>query len=175
MFSALDQLYARGVVHGRVDGISISTTATELPGAVERVWAEPGRGLAGDRYFAGVGTYSDYPDSTGRDLTLIEADALERARIDGARSRRNVVVSGLALGELLGRRFRVGKVECYGQRLCEPCAHLASLTRPGVMRALAHTGLRADLLTSGEIAVGDPVYAIDSRVSLSRGGLQNRA
>jgi hypothetical protein len=150
---------------GRVEGIFVSPVATELPSAVDAVRAEAGRGLVGDRYFAGVGTYSDYPDPTGRDLTLVEADALERAGIDGGESRRNVVVAGLPLGELVGRRFRVGQVECYGHRLCEPCAHLQSLTHPGVLRALAHTGLRADVLGSGEIRVGDEIYAIASGVS----------
>ena len=150
---------------GRVEGIFVSPVATELPAPVEAVRAEAGHGLVGDRYFAGTGTYSDYPDPTGRDLTLIEAGALEGAGIGGAQSRRNVVVSGLALGELVGKRFRVGDVECYGQRLCEPCAHLQSLTHPGVLRALVHTGLRADLLTSGEIRVGAAVYSIDSGVS----------
>jgi MOSC domain len=152
-------------VRGWIEGIFVSPVATVLPSPVEAVHAEAGRGLVGDRYFGGTGTYSDHPDPTGRDLTLVEADALDRAGIGGAESRRNVVVAGLQLGELLGKRFRVGAVECYGRRLCEPCAHLQSLTHPGVLRALAHTGLRADVLTSGEIRVGDEVYSIDSGVS----------
>ena len=150
---------------GLVQGIFVSPAATELPVSVDAVRAEAGHGLVGDRYFAGIGTYSDHPNPTGRDLTMIEADALERAAIDGAKSRRNVVVSGLPLGELLGQRFCVGEVECFGQRLCEPCAHLQSLTHRGVLRALVHTGLRADVLTSGEIRVGDAVYSIDSGVN----------
>jgi hypothetical protein len=154
-------------VEGLVEGIFVSSVATELPAAVERVQGVAGRGLEGDRYFEGAGTYSDYPDPTGRDLTLVEADALERAGLDGASSRRNVVVSGLDLGKLVGRRFRVGALECYGQRLCDPCAHLQDMTRPGILRALAHTGLRADIVTGGELRVGDPVYAIDSGVSSS--------
>jgi hypothetical protein len=152
-------------MRGRVEWIFVSPLATELPSPVEVGRVEAGRGLVGDRYFAGIGTYSDYPDPTGRDLTLVEAEALERAWIDGAQSRRNVVVAGLEPGELIGKRFRVGEVECYGRRLCEPCAHLQSLTHPGVLRALAHTGLRADVLTSGEIRIGDPVYSTDSGVS----------
>jgi len=43
-------------------------------------------------------------------------------------------------------------------RLTEPCAHLERLTRAGVLRGLVHrAGIRADLLTGGTIAVGDPV------------------
>src|SRR5438477_11805006 len=104
-------------VTGRVEGIFVSPVAVELPASVDAVSAEAGRGLVGDRYFAGTGTYSDDPEPTGRDLTLIEVEALERAQIDGAQARRNLVVSGFPLGELVGKRFRVGEVECFGRRL----------------------------------------------------------
>jgi hypothetical protein len=51
----------------------------------------------------------------------------------------------------------VGDVECFGARLCEPCAHLERLT-PGTLRPLIHRGgLRADLLSDGEIRVGDQI------------------
>jgi MOSC domain-containing protein YiiM len=59
---------------------------------------------------------------------------------------------------VIGKRFRVGPVECLGQRRCEPCAHLERLTRPGVLRGLAYRGgLRADVLSGGEIRTGDRV------------------
>lgn len=143
-----------------IEDIYLAPVATQLPVPVESVLAVAGRGLEGDRYLYGIGTYSDHPDERGRNLTLIEAGALERAGIDGAASRRNLVVSGLALGELVGRHFRIGEVECLGQRLCEPCEHLEGLTRPGVTRALVHTGLRADILTDGQITRGSPVYKL---------------
>ena len=92
---------------------------------------------------------------------------LKPAAVNGAKSRRNVVVSGLPLGALVGERFRVGETECYGQRLCEPCVHLAGLTHDGAIKALVHTGLRADILVGGEIRVGDAVYSIDSSASSS--------
>jgi MOSC domain-containing protein YiiM len=48
-----------------------------------------------------------------------------------------------------------------GQRRCEPCAHLERLTRPGVLRGLVHRGgLRADVLSGGEIRTGDVVEAL---------------
>ena len=72
-------------------------------------------------------------------------------------ARRNVVTRGIDLNALVGRRFRVGDVECVGRRLCEPCAHLQRLS-PGTLRPLVHRGgLRADLLGDGVIRVGDPV------------------
>jgi MOSC domain-containing protein YiiM len=76
-------------------------------------------------------------------------------------SRRNVLTRGISLNELVGRRFRVGEVECVGIELCEPCAHLQGLTREGVLRGLVHRGgLRADVLAGGTIAAGDSVEAL---------------
>ena len=73
-------------------------------------------------------------------------------------ARRNLVTSGISLNALVGRRFRVGTVECVGRRLAEPCAHLERLVRPGLLRPLVHRGgLRADILSAGAIAVGDEI------------------
>lgn len=126
-----------------------------------------GRGLRGDRYERGAGTFSD-PKGSGYDLTLVEAEALEELAGRGvdlapAEARRNLVVRGIRLDGLIGKRFRVGGVECFGQRRCEPCAHLERLTRPGVLRGLVHRGgLRADVLSDGEIRAGDLVEALDT-------------
>lgn len=120
-------------------------------------------GLAGDRYARGAGTFSN-PAATGTALTLIEAEALDGvvlpggARLPYDEARRNVVTRGVALNDLVGRRFTIGGVECYGQRLCEPCAHWQRLTRPGVLRPFVHRGgLRADILVAGRLHVGDAI------------------
>jgi MOSC domain-containing protein YiiM len=73
-----------------------------------------------------------------------------------------VLTSGIDLNELVGVRFRVGEVECQGVELCEPCLGLAKLTEFGVLRGLVHRGgLRADIVSDGEIAAGDPVRSED--------------
>jgi MOSC domain-containing protein YiiM len=49
-------------------------------------------------------------------------------------------------------------VECVGNRLCDPCSHLEKITKPGVLKGLVDRGgLRADIVSGGEIAVGDTV------------------
>lgn len=152
---------------GRVELIAIATAAEQPMKGFERATAVAGSGLEGDRYAAGVGTFSRRGGS-GRDLTLVEAEALaelgERGvKLDALEARRNLVVSGIDLDALIGRTFRVGEVECLGARRCEPCAHLERLTEPGVLRGLVHRGgLRADLLSGGEIRVGDVIEAVDS-------------
>lgn len=150
---------------GIVEAVFISPVAEQLPQAVDRAVAVPGRGLEGDRYFTGTGTFS-VAGKSGQDLTLIEAEALEGLEADtgialGAdAARRNVLTRGIALDDLIGRRFRIGAVVCRGDRTCDPCVDLQRMTEPGVLRGLARRGgLRADILEGGEIAPGDEIVA----------------
>lgn len=165
-----DPLRANGIGQrakstGKVEMIALADKAEAPMRLVSSVEAVEGRGLVGDRYERGAGTFSN-PAGRGYDLTLVEAEALEELSASGVElkpeeARRNLVVKGLALDGLIGRRFRVGEVECLGQRRCEPCAHLEKLAQPGVIRGLAHRGgLRADVLSSGEIHTGDSIAAL---------------
>jgi len=148
--------------------VELVAVAAEAEGPMETVQsaeALAGRGLRGDRYAREAGTFSD-PIGRGYDLTLVEAEALEELAAGGvdlapAEARRNLVVREISLDDLIGKRFRVGDVECFGQRRCEPCAHLERLTQPGVLRGLVHRGgLRVDVLSGGRIRVGDNVKAL---------------
>jgi hypothetical protein len=73
---------------------------------VSSAMAEAGRGLQGDRYGGGSGK---------RSVTLIQAEHLPviaalggLTQLQPATLRRNLVVSGLPLMALKGRRFRIG-------------------------------------------------------------------
>jgi MOSC domain-containing protein YiiM len=130
---------------------------------VPEIRAVPGKGLEGDRYFTAQGTYSDRP-GTGREVTLVESEsiaALERdygVKLAPGQSRRNITTQGIALNHLVGEVFSVGEVRLRGMRLCEPCAHLASLTHQKALSGLVHRGgLRCEILTGGVIRRGDPV------------------
>jgi MOSC domain len=146
-----------------VEAIFLAAEAEGNTRGIEAAEAVAGRGLEGDRYFAGEGTFFE-DRKLGQDLTLIEAEAIEAlARETGielgpGESRRNVVTRGIDLNELVGRRFAVGVVECVGQRLCDPCSHLERVTQPGVLKGLVNRGgLRADIVSGGRITVGDEV------------------
>jgi MOSC domain-containing protein YiiM len=148
---------------GTVEAIHVAPEAAAPMEARESVDAVAGRGLRGDRYFEESGTFSDTPGS-GRHLTLVEAEAMEAVEreagisLDFADHRRNLTTRGVALNHLVERRFRVGDVVCAGTRLCEPCAHLESLTEEGVGEALVHRGgLRADVVEGGTIRVDDVI------------------
>jgi MOSC domain-containing protein YiiM len=145
---------------GRVEAINIAAALEGDCRPVEAVDALAGQGLRGDRYFADARR----DKGEGRDITLIQAEALEGLHeehgieLSGAESRRNVLTRGIDLNALVGRRFTVGEAECVGIELCEPCNHLQKMTQPGVLRGLVHRGgLRADVVRDGRIAVGDAV------------------
>jgi hypothetical protein len=148
---------------GLVEAIFIAAEAEGPMRPLEEIRAVPGKGLEGDRYFAGEGTYFD-ERKTGQDITLIELEAIEALagehgiELDPGEARRNVVTRGIGLNDLVGRRFTIGEIECVGRRLCDPCSHLERITQPGVLKGLVNRGgLRADIVSGGRIAVGDPV------------------
>lgn len=154
---------------GTVASIHIAAAAAGPMVLVSEVRAVPGKGLEGDRYFKQAGTYSNNPGS-GRDVTLIEIEALEALKRDygivlgPGESRRNIVTRGVPLNHLVGRDFKVGAVTLRGVRLCEPCSHLEGLSRKGVQRALIHRGgLRAEIATGGTIRVEDPIVQLTLR------------
>jgi len=131
---------------------------------VEEVRAVPGRGLEGDRYFAGCGTFSPTPQKPDFELTFIEEEKIaDFARASGLpftahHARRNIVTSGVDLNALSGREFLVGEVRVRGLRLCEPCSYLAKISWPETLRGLVHKGgLRAQILTEGTLRPGDEI------------------
>jgi MOSC domain-containing protein YiiM len=149
-------------VSGHVEAIFVAAEPGVLPSPVERVSAHAGRGLEGNRYY-----WADGDAPSGRAVTLIAGEAVDAVAAEGdvsvepAATRRNVLTRGIDVNELVGKRFLIGDVECEGVELCEPCSHLESMTQPGLVKAFVHRcGLNADILSDGEIKVGDPVVVV---------------
>ena len=147
---------------GTVISINISPNAEGAMQSVDEVRAIPGKGLEGDRYFFKQGSF--YKPQPDREITLIEAEAIEAFRddfkidFDLSATRRNVVTRGVPLNHLVGKEFWIGDVKARGLRLCEPCSHLQRLSHPKVLPGLVHRGgLRAQILSEGTIRVGATV------------------
>lgn len=131
---------------------------------VRQAEAVAGRGLRGDRYERGEGSFSRWP-GRGRAVTLIDASAIRDAEAafgvsmaDGEH-RRNLVVEGVPLADLRGVPFRIGDVRFEGVRLCAPCKYLVRVTgQPAAFSALVgRGGLRAEVVRGGVLREGDPV------------------
>ena len=138
-----------------VEAIHLGERKSPVLHAVASARAVAGKGLESDRHFHARGA------KPGQALTLVEAENVESLGLSPGETRRQVTTRGVRLNDLVGRRFRVGEVECYGVELCEPCTHLQSLTRPGIIEELVHrAGINADILTDGTISVGDEIVTL---------------
>ena len=121
------------------------------------------RGLEGDRYFDGIGSFSRWPGE-GRAITLIDQEAIDAVLSErgidlrDGRSRRNIVTTGIPLDDLNGHKFRIGDVLVFGARVCAPCRHLERLVGPGTFDAMTgRGGLRGNVMRGGIIRVGDVI------------------
>jgi hypothetical protein len=131
-----------------------------------------GRGIEGDRYFLGTGTYSPRPDF--REVTLFEMEVIEALAhndpplqagpiyIEPADHRRNPTVIGVPLNHLVGKRFRVGSAVLFGGRLNFPCKYLEEiLGQPVYLPLYNRSGLNCRIETGGIVRRGDPVEPIE--------------
>lgn len=157
--SELGKLMATLPRAGRVEWIGLRPARMAPMDEVAEVVAESGGGLAGDRYAGGSGK---------RGVTLIQAEHLPviaalsgHSGVSPSMLRRNLVVSGLPLVALKGRRFRVGQTVLEGTDSCDPCSRMEAALGPGGFNAMrGHGGLCARIVEGGTIRVGDAVVAL---------------
>ncbi len=152
---------------GTLTGISITSVPAGEMMAVAAVDAVAQLGLTGDRYALQTGTFQNEPG--GRDVTLIEQEALDAAlrdhqtTITHLMSRRNLLTVGVPLNHLVGKTFAIGAVLIRGLELCEPCRHLQKLTCKEILKPLIHRGgLRAEIIRGGTIKIGDTIRPCSS-------------
>ncbi|WP_425490801.1 MOSC domain-containing protein [Luteimonas cellulosilyticus] len=146
---------------GRVDWIGLRPARDVPMTVVAQARAATGGGLDGDRYAGGSGK---------RGLTLLQAEHLPaiaaltgHAALAPATLRRNLVVSGIPLIALKGRRFRVGDVVLEGTDPCDPCSRMESALGAGGYNAMRGMGgLCARIVEGGIVRLGDAVEWVDA-------------
>lgn len=144
---------------GRVEWIGVRPSRGVAMRSVDAAQATAGGGLEGDRYAGGSGK---------RGVTLVQAEHLPVIAALAGRDavppdvlRRNVVVSGLPLVALKGRRFRLGGVVLEGTGDCDPCSNMERALGPGGYNAMrGHGGLCARIVEGGTFRVGDAVVPL---------------
>lgn len=153
---------------GTVLHIHIAPAASFEMEALDSAVLVPGRGIEGDRYYSGTGTYSH--GSQTKEITLIEMEVLEAlARNDPPRPegriqlaphehRRNVTTAGIQLSHLSGKRFRIGETVLVGGEINAPCKYIEELLgRPLFLPLYNRGGLNCRIERGGIIHVGDVV------------------
>jgi MOSC domain-containing protein YiiM len=149
-----------------VERIFFAKAPGEPQSEADRVGVSAGSGIEGDRYFG-------QKSEPGQNITLVEAEEIEAffARVgrpsDYSCTRRNVVTRGVRLNGLVGREFTIGAVRAMGVELCEPCSGLGDrvaseeISAAAAVKHFVHrAGIRANILSSGTIAVGSKVEGI---------------
>ncbi|WP_222193199.1 MOSC domain-containing protein [Modestobacter italicus] len=134
-----------------------------------------GRGLDGDRYALGGGTWAQYPDLE-KQLTLIDRDDVAAVAAEAGvpltpgDTRRNLVTTGVELPALVGSWFAVGDALLFGMKRCPPCAHLERLTGARVVKAMVRRGgINAAVFGGAEIAEGAVVRPVSDEEAAERG------
>lgn len=123
---------------------------------VPQIECVAGQGIRGDRFY-------DYRDDYKGQITFFSLEVFDRLSAHFGLTnkspgslRRNVIVSGIDLNELIGEEFSVQGVGLRGTAHCKPCYWMNQAVAPGAEEFLAgNGGLRAKILTNGVIAVGD--------------------
>ena len=113
-----------------------------------------GRGLMGDRYF-------DYKENFKGQITFFDWAVYERIQahfnlqaLDPACFRRNVLIQGVDLNTLVGKRFTLQGVEFEGSEECAPCYWMDEAIAPGAEALMkGHGGLRARIVSDGMLTV----------------------
>ena len=157
--SPLARLMATLPRAGKVEWIGLRPARDQAMVAADAVMAETGGGLVGDRYKGGSGK---------RGITLIQAEHLpviatlaQRPDLVPSLLRRNVVVSGIPLVALKGRRFRIGEAVFEGTEDCDPCSRMEDALGAGGYNAMrGHGGLCARIVEGGTFRLGDAVEAL---------------
>ncbi|MEH6421862.1 MOSC domain-containing protein [Pseudomonas sp. CGJS7] len=157
--SALGKLMSTLPRPGRVEWIGVRPARGVPMQPLQQVLAQAGAGLVGDRYASGSGK---------RGITLIQAEHLPAIAalaglesVEAATLRRNIVISGLPLIALKGRRFRLGEALLEATEECDPCSMMEAALGPGGYNAMrGHGGLCARILEGGEIRCGDALVPV---------------
>jgi MOSC domain-containing protein YiiM len=160
---------------GSVVEIWLAGAAAEPMRRVPSVEAVAGRGLAGDRYALGGGTWAQYPDLE-KQVTLIDRDDVAAVAAETSSdlapgdTRRNVVTTGIDLTTLVGRWFTAGDALLFGMKRCPPCTHLERLTGVKLVKAMVHRGgINAAVFAGGTISAGSQVQPVSEDEAGRRG------
>lgn len=140
----------------------------------DAVQVKQGCGIVGDRYCRRTPTQTNQPPESSRapinHITLLEKESVEHINatfnlaLPAHALRRNLITSGVNLNVLVGEIFYVGDLTLRGVELSEPCSVIGRLletpdipARTFINALIGRGGLRAEVMSSGIIRVGNPV------------------
>lgn len=158
--SPLNTLLADVPQQGRVRWIGVRPAAHTPMLVLDAVEARRETGLTGDHARPGAGNARQVTLLQWEHLAVISAllDRPDHQPITADDLRRNLVISGINLFSLKGRRFRIGRALLETTGWCQPCARLEERLGHGSFQAVrGHGGITARVIESGIIRLDDSV------------------
>ena len=143
---------------GKIEAINITNISEENTFYINQAILEKGKGIVNDRY------YENFKEKKEQ-VTLINLEDINnfnnkiKQDTDAKDFRRNIIVSGLNINELINKKIKINEVTLKIHEICQPCKYLQDrLKIPGLVKMLVNkSGVRAEILSSGILSVGDVV------------------
>ena len=146
---------------GKIKAINISNLGGENTFYVNQAILNKNKGIINDRY------YENFKNNYEQ-VTFIESEKIDdfnkkiKENLDYKDFRRNIITSGINLNKLLNKKIQINNVVFKIHELCQPCKYLQNkLEVKNLVKLLAFkSGVRAEILMSGEISINDQITII---------------
>ena len=146
---------------GKIEAINISNISEANTFYVNQAYLEKGKGIVNDRY------YENFKEKKEQ-VTLINIEEINnfnkqvRQNIEPKDFRRNIIVSGIDLNKLIDKQIKINQVILKIHEICQPCKYLQDrLKLPSLVKLLVNkSGVRAEIIKSGNLSVGDTIKKI---------------
>ncbi|MEM9158851.1 MAG: MOSC domain-containing protein [Verrucomicrobiota bacterium] len=130
---------------------------------VDSVECVAGKGLRGDRYF-------DHKEDFHGQVTFIDQKTVDAVKehagkpdLDPSVLRRNILLAGIDLNELIGKRFSIDGTEFSGSEECSPCRWMDVVAGEGAKLVMKDRGgLRCRILSDGTLKRGEATIVLFS-------------
>ena len=146
---------------GKIEAINISNISEANTFYVNQAYLEKGKGIVNDRY------YENFKEKKEQ-VTLINLEEINafnnkvNQNIEQKDFRRNIIVSGIDLNKLIDKQIKINQVILKIHEICQPCKYLQDrLKLPSLVKLLVNkSGVRAEIIKSGNLSVGDTIKKI---------------
>ncbi len=134
----------------------------------DTLMVQAGQGLVGDRFFGKGANFDGHVTFFAWEVLQLLQPATAVLPGLPASLRRNVILSGVPLNDLIGQEFTIDGVRFYGAKHCAPCRWLDEMVLPGARQILrGRGGLRAQALSDGILRRGPATMSTSASLDLS--------
>ena len=120
-------------------------------------------GLEGDRATKNSPTNKRQVTLIQHEYLVAAASFLGKENIDPNLTRRNIVVKGMNLNALKGRKFSIGTAVLEMTGFCYPCSRMEENLGVGGFNAMrGHGGITCRVVETGKIKIGDQIKVLEN-------------